>query len=93
MINPIYENVNNTKLIISRKRIINSIASKIQTHQEYVEMYQDRIAKCDPRDPDYQSKSKKAKVNIWRHQKEIQSLQPKLVRNQKILQDLQQKIG
>lgn len=82
MYNPLFEAVN-SKLIINRKKIINSLENKLDYHRSLVDMYKEKMSGAD--DP---SVTKRAKVNIWRHNKEVKKLEDKLVQQNKILNKL-----
>ena len=82
MYNPLFEAVN-TKLIINRKKIINGLENKLDYHRSLVDMYKEKMSGAD--DP---SVTKRAKVNIWRHNKEVKKLEDKLVQQNKILNKL-----
>ncbi len=82
MYNPLFEAVN-TKLIINRKKIINGLENKLDYHRSLVDMYKEKMNNAD--DPLI---VKKAKVNIWRHNKEVKNLEDKLAQQNKILNKL-----
>ena len=73
----------NPKLIFIRKKIINNIQNKLDYHKSMSDMYQERA--FNEEDVDV---SRKARINAWRHNKEVSKLENELSKQVKILNRL-----
>lgn len=73
----------NPKLIFIRKKIINNIQNKLDYHKSMSDMYQERASNEDD-----VATSRKAKINAWRHKKEVSKLENELSKQVKILNRL-----
>lgn len=78
----------NPKLIFIRKKIINNIQNKLDYHKSMSDMYQERASNEDDVDA-----SRKAKINAWRHNKEVSKLENELSKQVKILNRLSESIN
>lgn len=77
----------NPKLIIIRKKIINNIQNKLDYHKSMSDMYQEKASNEED-----VIASRKARINAWRHNKEISKLEDKLSKQVKILNKLSESV-